>query len=153
MKHYLLSPEGLKRIATEDIAKWQHHGSFMKSEGPVSIPVALGQPDAECVDGLLKKAENFVFWFTPDYRAVFTTKEAQGQNAWKVRFELRGLGKNGKACIQAVRVDRKLYAHAVIQVIAEWFTSLGKQHGVALPEAPSDVPAAPNDQEVVAPAS
>ncbi len=148
MKHYLLSPEGLKRIATEDIAKWQHHGSFMKAEGSIMIPVALGQPDAGCIEGLLEKAENFVYWLTPDYRVVFTTKVT---NVWKMRFEVRGMNKNGKACIQSARVDGKVYGHNVIRVIAEWFTSLGKQYGVAsaeVPEVPQSASGSPSDQEV-----
>ncbi len=140
MKHYLLTPVGLKRILNQDVAKWQLQGGFMKAEGSVLVPVALGQPDADCIEGLLKLAENFVYWFTPDYRAAFTTKEARAhaERAWKIRFEVRGMSKNGKACTQTARVDGKVYAHNVIKVIAEVFTSWGKQHGAAA--ATSDLP-------------
>lgn len=141
MKHYLLSPEGLKRITSQDVESWRLQGGFMKAEGPIMIPVALGAPDASCIESLLKKSENFVYWLTPDFRVALTTKEGVG---WKLRFEVRGQGKDGKAIAQMIRVDGKVRADGVIQVIADVFTSLGKQHG-AFSEVPPDAPAIPNE--------
>lgn len=147
MKHYLLSPEGLQRIADKDVVGWQLQGGFMKAEGPISIPVALGQPDAECIESLLKRAENFAYWFTPDYRIALTTKDGRG---WKMRLEVRGVGRDDKACTQSVRIDGKIRPDGVIKVIAEVFSRTAKQHGVTSPETVSSTDASALDQEVTA---
>ena len=153
MKHYLLSPEGLKRIADKDVETWRLQGGFMKAEGPVMIPVALGQPDVTCIESLLERAENFVYWFTPDFRVVFTTKKnGTSEKGWKICFELRGTNKDGKAATQSLRIDGKIRGDGVIKVIAEVFLSMGRQHGAPPPEAQSDSPVTGSDEEAAAPA-
>jgi hypothetical protein len=117
MKNYLLSPDGLTRIDDKDLARWQLQGSFMRSEGPVLFPVALGRPEADAVEALLARGENFVFWFTPDFRVVVSGKP----NRWKVRFELRGMTRSGKAGVQTMIVGGKFESSKVVAVIAEVF--------------------------------
>lgn len=150
MKHYLLTPEGLKRIADKDVETWRLQGGFMKAEGPVMVPVALGLPDVTCIEPLLMKAENFVYWFTPDFRIAFTTKKGPSERGWKLRFELRGTGKDGKAGTQSLRIDGKIRSDGVIKVIAEVFSSMGKKYGAP---PPSSETATVTDDQVVAPAS
>jgi len=129
MKHFLLTPEGLKRIKNEDVERWRAHGSFMKAEGPVTFPTVLGKPDAECVEGLLKLGENFTYWFTPDYRIVFTHRD---QKDWKLRFEVRGVSRGGKAVVHAGRVAGKVLESDVIKTVAEVFAETARTI-VALP--------------------
>ena len=131
MKHYLLSPEGLQRIADKDVEIWRLQGGFMKAEGPIMIPVALGMPDVECIEPLLRRAENFTYWFTPDFRVALTTKDGR---SWKMRFEVRGADRDGKACVQTERIDGKIRGDGLIKALAEVFVSMGKHHGAPPPE-------------------
>lgn len=150
MKHYLLSPEGLKRIADKDVESWRLQGGFMKAEGPVMIPVALGQPDVSCIESLLERAENFVYWFTPDFRVALTTKKSgTSEKGWKICFELRGTNKDGKAATQSLRIDGKIRSEGVVKVIAEVFLSMGRQHGA--PPLEGQVEASVAGSETVAP--
>jgi hypothetical protein len=151
MKHYLLTPEGLKRITDKDVETWRLQGGFMKTEGPVMLPVALGQPDVECIELLLEGTENFVYWFTPDFRVAFTTKKGLSERGWKLRFELRGTGKDGKAGTQSLRIDGKIRSDGVIKVIAEVFLSMGKKYGAPPPS--SEAVTVTDDQVVASVAS
>jgi hypothetical protein len=74
MKHfYMKAPDGaITRISDKDLDSWRAQGGFMNTEGPVLTPVALGRPEADAIEMLMTRGENFTFWFSPDYRIVLT---------------------------------------------------------------------------------
>lgn len=133
MKNYLLSPEGLKRIDGKDLERWRLQGGFMRSEGPVLSPIALGRPEADVIESLLARDENFVFWFTPDFRVVLSGKAGPRGKIWKVRFELRGMTQGGKAGVQTLLVQGKFETSKIIHVIAEVFTKNRQSRGATAP--------------------
>jgi hypothetical protein len=129
MKHYLLTPEGLKQIADADLLRWRAQGSFMNAEGPTTIPSRMTPGDVEALGGLLGKAENFVYWMAPDFRVIFATKDGAIDNGgkwWKIRFEWRGVDKNGKAGVSAARFERKITAEEVLPAIESTITNMVK---------------------------
>jgi hypothetical protein len=60
---------------------------------------------------------------TPDYRVVLSGKEGKG---WRIRFEVRGIGKDGKACIQSGFPVQRIRPDGVIAVIADVFSRTGQ---------------------------
>jgi hypothetical protein len=132
MKNFYLkkapdSSDVLHRISATDLDSWRLKGGFMKTEGSVMLPIALGRPEADAVEGLMSKGENFVFWFSPDFRVVFTTK---GDLFWKLRFECRAV--NGT---QAARVEGKLPKERVIETIANVFQDTARKIGAGAVKA------------------
>jgi hypothetical protein len=126
MKHfYMRAPDGvIARISDKDLDGYRLQGGFMKTGGPILMPIALGRPEANAIESLLSKSENFTFWFTPDYRIVLSTKEGR---LWKLRFECRGLEKDGKVGIQTARMDGKLSKAKVIEAIAGVFQGSARE--------------------------
>jgi len=129
MKHYLLTPEGLKKIQDADLLRWRAQGSFMNAEGPTTIPTRLTPGDAEALKSLMGKADNFAYWMAPDFRVVFTTKDGAIDNGgkwWKIRFEWRGVDKNGKAGVSGARFERKVTPEQALPAIEATIASMVK---------------------------
>jgi hypothetical protein len=103
MRNYLLSPEGLKQIGETDLLRFRQGSTFMSPGGPALLPIALMQNEADAMAGLLKKDQNFVYWLTPDFRILFTTKNG----LWKIVFEWRR-DHEGKSATMRARVDRRV---------------------------------------------
>lgn len=130
MKHFMLTKEGAKEIAEVDLLRWRSQGSFMNAEGPVMVPSTLGPGEREAVEGLFSKKKNFVFWFTPDFRVSFSTKDgavSTGGKFWAVRVEWRGVDPKGRASVSAAALNRKIPAGALSDVLHSIFVEMASK--------------------------
>ena len=120
MKHFLLTPEGLKQIPESDLLSYRERGSFMVGGGPLTMPTHLADSDANAIEGLLAKGQNFAYWFTPDCRAKFVTKDGVVKSSgkwWKVAIEWRSITKDGKPAVSAARTERRLTTEMVTSTL------------------------------------
>lgn len=127
MKQYLYSTEGCQQVPEDVLVTCRAQGGFMNAEGPVSLPIALGKPEADAVGELLKKGKNFTFWFTPDFRVVFVTKDGAVDASgkwWKIRFEWRSMDKHGKAAASIARFDRRVQPEMILPALENAFTDM-----------------------------
>lgn len=136
MKNFFLSPEGVKTIEENQLKEWarQSYGGFMNTSGPVMLPLALEPSCGDAVQTILASKKNFVFWFTPDFRAVFVTKDgAVSSNGlwWKIRYEWRGVSVTGKPLPSVARFDRRIKTEEVIPALSSSFKELGEAIGKA----------------------
>lgn len=120
MKHFLLAREGLKQIPESDLLAYREHGSFMAGSGPLTMPTMLEDSDAGAIEGLLAKGQNFAYWFTPDCRAKFVTKDGAIKSNgkwWKIAIEWRSITRDGRTTSSAARSERRLPTEAVVSTI------------------------------------
>lgn len=150
MKHFHLKPldNVLSRILDKDLDSCRTQGGFMKSEGPIFMPISLGRPEANAIEGLMSKGENFTFWFTPDYRVALTTKSG---NEWKLKFECRGIKKDGRATAQVARVEGTLSVARVIDAIAHVFQRTAQEIGAKSAAAKTSESVEPSEAVETAP--
>ena len=129
MKNYLLSPNGLQQIEDKHLSAIQAQGGFMNSSGPASFPQALELPHRQAVELLLAKKQNFVFWFTADFKVVFITRDgAISSNGkwWRIRFEWRSVTKDGVPAPSIARFDRKIPVESIAPILENAFPQMEK---------------------------
>lgn len=134
MKQYLYSSEGLQQVPEDVLLRCRVQGGFMNAEGPVSLPIALGKPEADAVGELLKKNKNFIFWFSPDFRVVFVTKDGAVDAAgkwWKIRFEWRSTDSRGNAAASIARFDRRVPPETILPALENAFTDMASKISAA----------------------
>lgn len=126
----MLTEEGIKQIAEADLLRWRAQGSFMNGSGPTTFPLRIAPKDVETLRALMEKAQNFVYWMTPDFRVCFTTKDGlidSGGKRWKVRLEWRGVGKNGKAGVSGAQFERKVTPDEALPALEGAISQLAAQ--------------------------
>lgn len=127
MKNYLLSKDGLKQISEVDLARFKSQGGFMSTDGQVLFPRQLVKEEADAVGELLSRAQNFVYWFTPDFRACFVTKDGLINTSgkfWKVRFEWRGVDAKGRTAAAVARFEKKVPIDMILPALENAFSNL-----------------------------
>ena len=127
MKQYLYSTEGVRQVPEDVLLRCREQGGFMNDSGPVSLPIRLGKPEADGVGELLQKGKNFAFWFSPDFRVIFTTRDGAVDTAgkwWKIRFEWRSVNSQGRASVSIARFDRRVPPEAILPALENAFTDM-----------------------------
>lgn len=134
MKHYAYTPEGTKQVPEDVLISCRAQGGFMSKDGPVRMPMKLGKPEADGVGELLKKGKNFVFWFSPDFRVVFITKDGAIDSAgkwWKIRFEWRSVSKTGEVAASIARFDRRVPPDVILPALENAFDGMAQKIAAA----------------------
>lgn len=131
MRHYFHAIDGLRPVPEANLIRAAKLGGFL-GHGAVQMPTGLGEPEAASLRELIGKKKNFTFWFSPDFRVVFLTKDGvidSGGKWWKIRIEWRALDSRGLAAPSVARFDRRVPAEHVLGALGGAFQSMGAEFG------------------------
>ena len=121
-----MTKDGAEQIAETDLAQWKLNGGFMSAGGDIIFPVQLLVEEAEAIAKLLARGQNFVWWFTSDFRTIFVTRDGVIDSAgkwWKVRFEWRGVDRQGKPASNIAHFGKKVRPDVILPAIENLFAN------------------------------